>query len=285
MILANVNFGGRRRRNPAHLEEAAEFYLGALLHSGQIGGEYFLTWTKDRLNAHVLLAGPGAFALRHHTAQGQQALAKVAEAFGGQPAWSILQDDAGTRPSSWKGAPFLYLYAHAADWDSPVRRGDAKPPVPVFLLPISPEQKEQLYFWQTSYAHHDHLWLGSGALESAAYRQLADPNSQLAQTGRELGRALETATGVPTFYYLMRFWARSPEDEAQRRCPGCGGQWAIPPAAKQPARFPVFDFGCDDCRLLSHLGVSLGAARDARIGEPNCRKRGEETSAVPSGLR
>ena len=215
MIPANVTFGVPRRnaKQKWELENVAETYLASLSHSGQLYGECFLTWTRGRLNSYVLLAGPGAFELRYHSAHGRKALYTVTEAFGRKPAWKVLDDEARQRPSSWKRAPFLYLFTHAFDRESPVCRGDGKAPIPMFLLPISFERKEELYSWQRSYYHHDNIWLGSGALEIGAYRQLADPNSELAQEGRELCRAIQTAVGIPTFYYLMRYWGRSSGEE------------------------------------------------------------------------
>lgn len=277
MILANVTFSTRRQSATYELEDVAESYLGALFHSGQLCGEYFLTWTRGRLNAHVLLAGRAAAQRRYHSRRGKKELKKVADAFGREPVWRILDDDARQRPSSWRGAPFLYLFTHAFDWASPVCRGDGKPPVPVFLLPLAFEHKEQLYFWQRSYYHHDNVWLGSGALEIGAYRQLADPTSELAEQGRELCREIETATGVPTFYYLMRYWGRL-RGEEQRRCPGCGGAWRIERLRESPRQFWQLDFKCDRCRLVSHWGDSTDGGRHTRIGEFDPKRKADRTA-------
>lgn len=269
MILANVIFGRCHKQTKEQLDDIAECYLASLFRTGQICGEYFLTWTKGRLNAHLLLAGPGAFELRYHSDHGKKRLDEVVQAFGNKPTWKILDDDARKRPPSWKGAPFLYLFTHALDRESPVCRGDGRAPVPVFFLPISFELKDRLYFWQKSYYYHDNIWFKSGALEIAAYRQLADPNSELAQEGRELCRELEAATGVPTFYYLMRYWGRL-KGEDERPCPGCGTPWKTTRTAKTTWRFCEFDFRCDPCRLVSHVGVAKGGGRHARhtrIGE------------------
>jgi predicted nucleic acid-binding Zn ribbon protein len=277
MILANVIFGTRRRNEPAQLEDVAESYLGALYHSGQLCGEYFLTWTKRRLNAHVLLASRAAMEPRHHSQYGRKELKKVIKAFGAGPVWRILDDDASQPPSSWRDAPFLYLFTHAFDWAPPVCRGDGKPPIPVFMLPVTFEQKEQLYFWQRSYYHHDNIWLGSGALEIGAYRQLASPDSELAQHGRDLCREIETATGVPTFYYLTRYWGRA-KGEEHRLCPGCGAAWRAERPLELPGRFWQFDFKCDRCRLVSHLGVSTDGGRHTRIGEFDERGKTNKTA-------
>jgi predicted nucleic acid-binding Zn ribbon protein len=281
MILANVIFGTRRKNESDQLEDIAEGYLGTLYKSGQLCGEYFLTWTNGRLNAHVLLASRTAMEVRHHSQYGMKELKKATEAFGAKPVWRILDDEASQPTSSWRGAPFLYLFTHAFDWASPVCRGDGKPPVPVFMLPVAFEHKEQLYFWQGSYRDHDNIWLGSGALEIPAYRQLADPGSELAGDGRELCREIETATGIPTFYYLARYWGR-PKAEDERLCPGCGGAWRTEHPRESQGRFWQFHFKCDGCRFVSHLGVSTDGGRHTRIGEFD-EKRKANQMVQPTG--
>ena len=126
MILANVIFGTRRGRERETLEDLAESYLGTLAQLGHLCGPYFLTWTKGRLNAHVLLAAAAALETRHHTKRSKNDLKVVTTAFGRSPVWKILDDDAKERPSTWKGAPFLYLFTDALTWASPVRRGDGE---------------------------------------------------------------------------------------------------------------------------------------------------------------
>lgn len=276
MILANVTFGTRRAGERETLEDLAESYLGTLAQLGHLCGPWFLTWTKGRLNAHVLLAAPAAFEPRHHTKRGKHDLKAVTTAFGKSPVWKILDDDANVRPSTWKGAPFLYLFTHAFDWASPVCRGDGKKPVPVFSLPLAEQQKSDLYSWQNGYSDHDKIWIGSGKLEIPAYRQLADPESDLSAGGRALCREIETATGVPTFYYLMRFWGRSKSEE-KRPCPGCGKDWKAEQEEGSPSRFWHFDFKCYPCRLVSHIADCSESRHLARIGEYHGKK--------PSGTR
>ena len=276
MILSNVLFGSRRRHDPEQLRDAAESYLVEMARAGQISGEYFLSWTRGRLNAHVLLACRSATELRYHSQRGKRELKQVADAFGKKPLWRILDDGAPQRPPSWKDAPFLYLFTNAFDRFSPVCRGDGKAPIPVCLLPLAFEYQEQLYFWQRTYRHLDHIWLDSGALEIAAYRQLADPESEVSRNGRDLCKEIEAATGVPTYYYLMRYWGR-PNGEDQRRCPGCGGAWRAECPQESPGRFWQFDFKCERCRLVSHKGVSLEGGRHARIGEFNKKVKANKT--------
>ncbi len=271
MILANVTFGSLRGKSREELEDAVEGYLASLFKGGQISKQFFLTLTKGKVNAHVMLAAPEAMELKFHTAWGRENLAEVVSLFGRDPVWKILDDDAVKTSSIWRGAPFLYLFTHAFSWCSPVCCGDGKYSVPLFTLPVSDQIKENLCGWQGSYREHDNIWLESGALEIPAYRQLADPNSKLSEKGRGLCREIEIGTGIPTFYYLMRFWGR-PKGEDKRVCPGCGGAWRTSVLGVEK-NFPEFHFRCDSCRLVSHFGVRL-SGRHARIGEFLTRQPG-----------
>lgn len=265
MILANINFGSLRGKNREELEDAIESYLASLFKGGQICGERFLTLSKGKLNAHVLLAAPEAISFRFHTAWGKKNLAEVVSLCGREPVWKILDDDVGKTASKWRGAPFLYLFTTWVDWYSPLCRGDGKRPVPFFSLPLSDQVKEDLHGWQKSYRRLDGVWMESGPLEVSAYRQLADPNSALSEDGRSLCREIEKGTGIPVFYYLMRYWGRS-KGENERVCPGCGNDWK----ASEPmlgGKFHQFHFKCESCRLVSHMAKDTDSARRARIGE------------------
>ncbi len=267
MFLAKITFGRGNRAASDKLEDLAHSYLAALLRVGQLcGRDYFLAWHKGVLSAHVLLAGRDACQLRYHSKWGQEDLKKVTAAFGQKPVWTFLDEQAKAPISTWKGVPFLYLFTHAFDNDSPVCRSDGRRPVPVYRLPVPVETKDGLYAWRSSYRELDNIWLGCGKLEIATYRQLAEPRSELAEQGRRLCREIESATGRPTYYYLMRYWGRT-KGEADRPCPLCGGSWKTAPDARPDKPFYAFDFRCEPCRLVSHIGDSYDNPRRARIGD------------------
>ncbi|QIF03673.1 DUF2310 family Zn-ribbon-containing protein [Roseimicrobium sp. ORNL1] len=267
MYLATVTFGACRKSERAQFEDAAESYLGELSRGGQIDGAFMLSRSKGQLIAQVLVAAVGAWETRHHSAHGKAELKKVVALFGEAPLWRVLDDDVPERQLSWKGAPHLYLFTNALDRSSPVCRGDGGAQVPVFRVPVSTDIKERLREWQRSYRHHDHLWLASGTLEMAAYRELADSESELSREGRELCWMVESATGIPTYYYLMRYWSRRPSVEARRSCPGCGCAWRVERSEEGRPRFCDFEFKCDRCRLVSNQGVSTDGGRYTGIGE------------------
>ena len=153
-----------------------------------------------------------------------------------------------------------------ADAASPLSCGDTGLPIPLYLLPITQQIRESLYFWARAYNYHDNIWLGSAALEVPAYKQLADPTSDLSATGRELCAEVERATEKPTFYFVHRYWGRN-VGEAVRPCPLCGGKWHLSGSPKDRNLFHDFHFRCERCRLVSHCADSYDHERHARIGE------------------
>ena len=212
MIFVEVNFGRGSCLQKSELEDLAEAYIASLFHGGQLCGEYFLTQIKRELICHALMSGLGAEKLRFHSDWARSNLEKVEKAFGQKPVWKIRDDEVPKRNTSWR-APTLHLFTHAFDWKSPLCRGDTGAAIPVFLLPLDFQKKNDLVRWQDAYVLHDRLWLHSGSLETAAYRELVDPNSELTTDGLEVCATVEKATGVPTYYFLMRYSAPEQGDD------------------------------------------------------------------------
>ena len=272
MFLVRATFGTDRAKRSQRkaLVDTAEGYLAALLKNGQICQDYLLAWSDGRLVAYTHAAGPEWFAEGSHSQWGISGLNAVNEAFGHRPQWQVLEDNVPKRSPSWRRSSSLYLFTHAFDSASPVCCGDTGLPMPVYLLPISDQSRESIYFWARSYVHYDNIWLGSGALEMPAYKQLADTTSELAETGRKLCGEIETATKKPTFYYLHRYWGRKAGEET-RPCPLCGRKWHVSAVAADKRPFHKFHFRCERCRLVSHCADSFEDERHARIGEETQR--------------
>ncbi|HEX5085005.1 MAG TPA: DUF2310 family Zn-ribbon-containing protein [Blastocatellia bacterium] len=268
MFLVQVTFGSDRgdRSHRESLEDAATDYLSALYWNGQVCGERLLAWSNAQFTGYTHVPRPDSFSERHHSQWGVSALNRLTDAFGRDPEWKIIDDGVPERFPDWRQSSSLYLFTHAFDDSSPVCCGDSGEPVPVYLLPISDQDRQDLRSWAGYYKHLDDVWLDSGALEIPAYKQLADPTSELSVTGRELCARIEESTQKPTYYYLTRYWGRNDGEEA-RPCPLCGGEWRVSDQNEDLAPFHKFQFKCDSCRLVSRIADSYDDERHVRIGE------------------
>ena len=272
MYLAKVNFGkSRLRQDRWDIENTAESHLVALLRNGQLCGKYTFGWVRGSLNAYVYLSRPNASDKRFSSEWGKDSLARVSETFGRAPRWTVLEDEAPKRFPNWTSAPAFYLFTTWTIHNPPIRRMDNGSPIPTYMLPLSDSQKDDVYRWARSYHNHDRIWTDSDVLEIPAYKQLVEPDSELSLYGREICKVIEKATGVPTFYYLHRYWGRKGENKT-RLCPSCGKKWRVKDNTEFPGSFLYLVFQCRKCRLVSHAACTDDDARHARIGEYKRRK-------------
>jgi predicted nucleic acid-binding Zn ribbon protein len=148
---------------------------------------------------------------------------------------------------------------------SPLRRMEDGTDVPFYQLPLSDEEIEHLFFWNRHYEHHDLVWYDCGTLEMPAYKELAAPDSETSVSGRENCRIIESKTGIPTYYYLKRYFGRK-KNEDKRVCPSCGWPWRISEREASKKTKGEFHFLCQKCRLVSDIAPDTNE-RYARIGE------------------
>ena len=268
MFLTKITFGsdkGKKRQREA-LSDKSETYLAALLKNGQIYGDYIFSWFNGCLVAYSHIARPDALEKKHHAQWSLPKLNSVVKSFGQSPKWEIIDDSLPKRFRSWQRSKSLYLSTDGFDYRSPLCCGDTGLSIPPYLIPISDRIREDLYFWAEHYRDHDKVWLASATLEIPAYKQMADPKSNLSVSGREICVEIERVTGKPTFYYLKRYWGRK-VGESTRSCPLCGDQWTASDDEGEKHPFHKFHFRCEQCRLVSHIADSYDDERHARIGE------------------
>ncbi len=278
MIYCLIKFGVAEDKEKGQIEDLADSYLSSLLKNWQIYDDYYLTWMNNVLTAHVFLARPDSHSFKYHSEWGKKSLSRITEYFKSEPEWNIQDDDVKRRHYNWKSAKFLYVRTHAFDRCCVVFRGNDGHPIPPYLIPITDEDREYLFSWSRSYYHHDHIWLDSGELEIQAYKQLADPNSELMRSGRDFSASIEKATGLPTYCYLMRYWGRN-KNENTRCCPVCGGGWSTGIEPEGKYKFWEFHFRCDNCKIVSHVADSYDDERHARIGEYKIKHSKTEQNA------
>lgn len=94
---------------------------------------------------------------------------------------------------------------------------------------------------------------------------MASPTSLLSKQGRELAACIESALGIPVYYFLMRYYGRG-EQELDRKCPGCGNAWRHHHNIGQSSNFWDFPFRCVHCRLVSEVAEANDDDSNAGIG-------------------
>lgn len=266
LYLAKVTFGmPRKARIGIDATNAIEDYLAALLKNGQIGEEYLLADKARPVVAYVDVPAADALDAKHTSSWGIKALNGIVRVFGKSPKIEMQEQAKNSDLSSWRSANFLYLYTHLFDRGSPVHAKGFDHAIPPYMLPLKELQREYLVSWAQSYRNHDDIWIGSGALEIQAYKQLADPTSELAQEGRKHCADIEAITKKPTYYFLLRYYGHR-RGENRRRCPLCGKPWAVSKVSGESLRFDAFSFQCHRCRLISNQASDCDE-KLARIGE------------------
>jgi predicted nucleic acid-binding Zn ribbon protein len=262
MYLAKITFGNIRDGHDDAIDNV-QTYLSALRANGQIVGDYLLKDLTMPIEAYVNVLRYNSLSDRSLTVWGKRAKKELIKHFGTQPRIHLIEKPKRAMPS-WRSVKSLYLYTNMLDPESPVKSPEFEISFPLYDFPIRPQTREYLNRWADAYRDHDSVWIGSGALEIAAYKQLADPRSELAEEGRGYCKEIEKATGKPTYFYLYRYYGHRSGEE-NRPCPMCGHRWTV----KKPSaayNFAAFQFRCDKCRLVSHIGDSDINERYARIG-------------------
>jgi predicted nucleic acid-binding Zn ribbon protein len=267
MIFYRVSFGYYCKN---YLEDAittVNNYLTALTRNGQIDKNYTIVPWQKQIIAYMNTIGLEADMLKSHSAYGKECLKNVENFFKQNPVWYCNEDFPPKQKATWKNASFLYLFTQDSQQGTPLHRGDNNDAIPLYRVPIADNEREKIYFWQQYYRECNNLWLKDNKLTIDVYRMLADPESELSQQGRELCLAVEKATGIPTYYYLIRFFGRKYEEEILRKCPCCGNSWAAKQQTDNSELFCNFYFQCQHCRLVSHPANGKVNSRYAKIGE------------------
>ncbi len=268
-ILVKIQFGKPLRGEKDRSEDVIDSYLASLQRNGQIFQTSLIKKSGTPLEAYILIPRPNALDKKFSSPWVKKEMLEVIKTFGQEPQFAFLDHSEQKRYSSWKSAPSLYLFMTMFHEGSPVRSTNFSPAIPLYLLPIPVKTRDDITRWVEGYQDHDSLWIGSRALEIPAYKQLADPESELSLEGREYCREIEKATGKPTFFFLMRYYGRR-KGEEKRLCPSCGKSWAVKKSVGPKER--PFEFLCKKCRLVSWVAVDENE-RYAHIGEYHGQKK------------
>jgi predicted nucleic acid-binding Zn ribbon protein len=162
---------------------------------------------------------------------------------------ALGRDLDGAEPCACQQRGSLVLFTSYVALESPLRCGDCFHPVPLYRTPVLESgEYYEVICWASDYDSCDSLQMNCSTLERAATRQLSALDSSLSKQGLGICQQVQDTTGLPVYYYLYKYNARSLAAEKARKCPSCGGEWLL----EQPWH-GRFDFRCDHCRLLSNI--------------------------------
>lgn len=251
MLIAEGRFKRKSGASGENVKDHVLNYLGALAVNGQVYGDWQYGWADDELVVILHIPTIDAVATKHNSHRVTKAYELLLSFLSSKPSWKIITNVPDQKYAKAGAASFYYMYTNALTVEPPLRSGDNGNPIPTYLLYLKYRTREELSWWLNSSALHDAMWIQSGKLERAAYRQLADPKSELSESGRAVCREIETQTKIPTYYYLMRYH-KLPGKQPREVCPDCGRKWLVL-EYDEKLRFWHFHLKCDNCRLVAHL--------------------------------
>ena len=266
MFLVKFNIRPKKTSDSTKLEDSLESFGAALMRNRNIYGPYLLNRSGSEFSFVAKAPEKTAFSRGNFTEWASKDLAMIEQIIGMKlkPVFSGRPE--GNIKAEYVAAKELYFFAHAFTESSPVVTGNTGRAIPFYYLPINTQMRDDLYSWLQTYIQYDNIWLGSGKMEMPIYRQLADVHSDFNKKGLELARQLTKVSRKKTYYYLQRYWGFT-ENEEKLRCPSCGTKWYIhSEVLKKRNGLNWFNFRCNKCALVSHMGVSHDDSKRAKIG-------------------
>jgi len=251
MILTRLTFECFEDTTITAVERAISALITELKYNGQVIGNEFPCLLKDGHFVTQALC-PTEDALQHFN--NNQAVNRAISALNDcgllQPKIDILGQEIHSDMSDPQHTPsWQVLYTSYIQTCSPLRCGEHFAPIPLYHQPpLANGCYKQLINWQQDWQACDQLQMNGRSAEFSALAEICDVDSSLTNRGRALATTIEQNSGIDTYYYLYRVGGENLKSEQQRRCPQCEGDWALEEAVHQ-----VFDFKCDDCRLVSNL--------------------------------
>lgn len=251
MYLAELTFKVIADTSFSRAEAAIRAFSEALIFNGNIlGRELPTAWQQDRFSSRLVIPAPDALQRAHLSSRAQQAEQQLMAAGLGYPQLQVLGMDIMSQHSSNSAAEALVLFTTFNDNCSPLRNLADLAPVPLYQLqPAKGGDHESLIRWQIQFQALDEVQQQqSRVLKKTAENSLQQYHSALNQQGRQLAGNLSRGNGLPVYYALYSGSSKNCAAEATKPCPGCGDNWRL----AQPL-LAIFDFKCDNCRLLSNI--------------------------------
>lgn len=254
MHVADISFPFTKNLENDDVSDLVNRLLAVWRMNGQVcNREWPITIAENIAFATALIPEPTSLNREISNEYVNKAISELLEKGGCLPEVNLKGEDIDSNENcSCTTISSYILYTTYISLESPLRCGDCFCPIPLYKIP--PTDGEEFYnliCWQSDYSSCDSLQMNCGTLERAATREMSRHDSSLSKQGLEVCRIITTSTNIPTYYYLYRNNGRSKNQELQRKCPSCGGEWLL------EEQLHCFDFKCDKCRLLSNIAWNV----------------------------
>jgi len=234
------------------IERAINNYFDMLRYNGQIlGREFPIAMFDGVFSTRLVCPEENSLDEAFNSPQVKHALAQLTEAGLLAPKIKTVAEDLNSLECAPDFTPsWQILYTTFLDTCSPIRCGETLQPIPLYRTPeaISNGDRKSVLKWQEEWINCDELQMNGSAVSSAILKEMGEVDSKLYHRGSNLSKRIQFVTKVPTYYYLYRVAGVSLENEKQRKCPSCGGEWLL-----DAPLFDIFDFKCDSCHLVSNI--------------------------------
>ncbi len=262
MVVCQVKFHCQREISLEQAQILITELLDELRYNGQIiGREFALTLNNQAFVCHLVCPEMDSMQEKHFTPDIVEIIEELNDAGIEGPFTEVTGLESQSDFTDTCAEPKGYiLYSTFVQSCSPIRCLEHFMPIPLYKLPEM--VRKPLIKWQESHAACDQLQMNEMTdIEAMMVEQLSAPASQLSSQGRDLLDQIEMVSGKPGFQYLYRVGGESLASEQTRFCPSCDKEWryqikSSTKAAKHEQSLPLFglfDFKCDDCKLLSNI--------------------------------
>ncbi|GAM73009.1 Zn-ribbon-containing [Vibrio ishigakensis] len=234
------------------VEKAVNGLMDALRFNGQVyGREFPLAMNEATFTVRCVCPEQESLHPRNHSDFVNFCLERLSEAGVLSPKVKLIGQDINSEQTAEDEVPsWQILYTTYVHTCSPLRSGDTFMPIPLYRNPptLNGDHKSVIK-WQSEWQACDEIQMAGGCkAEHATVRELTSIESDIFRRGWDLRGRMEYITKIPTYYYLYRVGGENLASEKARKCPKCGGDWAL----EEPLH-DIIHFKCDDCRLVSNI--------------------------------
>ncbi len=242
--------------------------FGVLSRNGNIYGDEIIADLGDEIRVTCAAADENGLKKEYFDGHCLKSWEQVVRFSEKEPKIIYLQDKkTNDRIKNFQSETEFYLFTHLFDKSSPLCIGSVGYVLPLFYLSLDIELKEDINSWVSHYRNYDDLYMSSWTFEILAYKQMADPKSELSEKGLEICQKLEVILKKPVYYFLHRYWGFSVGDD-DRICPLCGNEnWLIEDYNEKAIGIKRWPYKCEKCRLISGFAVSFESKSLAYIGK------------------